>query len=297
MLPAGPFGHPCMCMPPTWLWENEFAGACFLSSPWGGLAQYRRLRTHRHCMGEVSGLPGASYRKKDPTTNFCLDNSFPNSVILDSTDQSIHNEQTFMNRSATSDVKETIIRESTRLFLENGFRGASVKEITKAAGIGRGTLYWYFKSKDEILETIFRRFERQFVDGFIEAVQNCNGDFIAKYKAFHRFTARFVRDNRDLSLAFHTVMSEVTGTNTRAEIVTREIWERFRVFLEGMLEEGKREGAIPAELDSLVCAHVIMATQAGMLVQWFLYGESLDAPAFVRTARDFLLKGMTGRER
>jgi len=57
-----------------------------------------------------------------------------------------------MNDYAASDVKETIIRESTRLFLANGFRGTSVKQITEAAGIGRGTLYWYFKSKEEILD-------------------------------------------------------------------------------------------------------------------------------------------------
>jgi AcrR family transcriptional regulator len=90
-----------------------------------------------------------------------------------------------MNDSSKIDVKEIIIKESTRLFLANGFRGTSVKQITEAAGIGRGTLYWYFKSKEEILESIFRKFEREFVDGFIEAVQNCDGDFIAKYKTFH----------------------------------------------------------------------------------------------------------------
>ena len=59
-----------------------------------------------------------------------------------------------MNDSAVSDVKETVIRESARLFLANGFRGTSVKQITEAAGIGRGTLYWYFKSKDEIITAV-----------------------------------------------------------------------------------------------------------------------------------------------
>ncbi len=201
-----------------------------------------------------------------------------------------------MKNSAISDVKDTIIRESTRLFLANGFRGTSVKKITEAAGIGRGTLYWYFKSKEEILESIFRKWERGFVDGFIEAVQNCDGDFIAKYKTFHRFTVLFVRDNRDLSLAFHTVMSEIAGTNTEAERVTKEIWERYRIFLEGMLEDGKREGTVLASVDSVVYAHVIMASLTGILVQWFVDGESIDVPVFVRTFRNILLKGMTGKE-
>jgi len=202
-----------------------------------------------------------------------------------------------MNDSSISDVKETIIRESTRLFLANGFRGTSVKQITEAAGIGRGTLYWYFKSKEEILESVFRKFERGFVEGLMRAVQSCNGDFIAKYKVFHRFATEFARDNRDLALASNTLMSEIVGTGTEGERVIRAIWERYRLLLEGMLEDGKREGTVPAEIDSVICAHVIIASHTGMLVQWFINGDSFDVPVFVRTVRNFLLKGIAGRDR
>jgi hypothetical protein len=92
-------------------------------------------------------------------------------------------------------------------------------------------------------------------------------------------------------------MSEIAGTNTEAERVTKEIWERYRLFLEGMLEDGKREGTVHASVDSVLYAHVIMASLTGILVQWFVNGESIDVPAFVRTFRNLLLKGMTGRER
>jgi len=202
-----------------------------------------------------------------------------------------------MNNTYVSDVKETIIRESTRLFLANGFRGTSVKQITEAVGIGRGTLYWYFKSKEEILESVFRQFERGFVDGLMETVQNCGGDFVAKYKAFHRFATEFARDNRDLALASNTLMSEIVGTNTESERVIKAIWEKYRLLLEDMLEYGKREGTVPAEVDSVICAHVIIASHTGMLVQWFVNGDSFDVPVFVRTVRNFLLKGITGRVR
>jgi AcrR family transcriptional regulator len=202
-----------------------------------------------------------------------------------------------MNVSGTNDLKDTIIRESTRLFLANGFRGTSVKQITEAVGIGKGTLYWYFKSKKEILETVFRNFEREFLEGFMSAVESCDGDFVTKYKVFHRYATEFARDNRDLALAFHTLMSEIVGTNSQSERVTKEIWERYRIFLEAMLEDGKREGTVPEEIDTKICAHVIMASHTGMLVEWFVNGESFDVPAFVRTFRSFLLRGIVGRER
>jgi AcrR family transcriptional regulator len=196
-----------------------------------------------------------------------------------------------------SDVKEAIIRESTRLFLANGFRGTSVKEITEAAGIGRGTLYWYFKNKDEILITIFRKFENELLDQLTEAVQRLEGDFVAKYKMFHKFTTEFARDNRDLSLAFNTLLNEMAGTHTEAEKVSKAVYEKFRRIIEGILEEGKKSGSVKKDVDPVLYAHVIIATHTGMLVQWLVNGESFDDRAFVKATRDVILRGIAQGER
>lgn len=194
-----------------------------------------------------------------------------------------------------SDVKEAIVRESTKLFLANGYRGTSVKEITEAAGIGRGTLYWYFKSKDEVLESIFEKFELEFLDGLIAVVHGCEGDFTAKYKAYHKYATEFARDNRDLSIAFTTLLNETVGSNTEAERMVKAIYAKYQKFIEGMLEDGKTDGSVMAEIDSAIYANVIIANHTGMLVQWFVNGDSLDARAFVRASRDLILKGVTGR--
>jgi TetR/AcrR family transcriptional regulator, fatty acid metabolism regulator protein len=194
-------------------------------------------------------------------------------------------------------VKETVLRESTKLFLANGFRGTSVKEITEAAGIGRGTLYWYFKSKDEILECIFREWEHKYVDGLMEIVGKCEGNFVAKYKAFTKYATEFARDDRDLALASNTLLNEIVGSNTEAEKVVKAIYEKYRRFVEGMIEDGKRDGSVKKEADPAVYAYVVMAIHTGMLVQWFVGGEDLDVPTFVRTFRDFFLDGITGRKK
>lgn len=201
-----------------------------------------------------------------------------------------------MGETRLGDVKERVIRESTKLFLANGFRGTSVKEITEAAGIGRGTLYWYFKSKDEIVEAILRKFENEFLGGLMKAVGSCEGNFVARYKAFHKFATEFARDNRDLSLVFNALLNEIVGTNTEAEKLVKAIYEKYRCFVQGMLEEGKREGTVKAGIDTGLYAHVIIASHTGMLVQWFVNSESLDVGAFVRTFRDLLLKGATVEE-
>jgi len=198
-----------------------------------------------------------------------------------------------MGNPKTGDVRETIIKESTRLFLANGFRGTSVKEITEAAGIGRGTLYWYFKSKDEILESIFLKFQRIFVEGLINAVGNCEGDFVAKYRVFHKFGTEFARDHRDLALASATLLNEILGSKTEAETLVKSIYHRYRHFVEKMLEDGKKEGTVHESVNTALYAHIICASHAGMLVQWFLHEDSLDVGSFVKTFRDLILRGAT----
>jgi AcrR family transcriptional regulator len=197
------------------------------------------------------------------------------------------------DKSDKIDVKEKIITESAKLFLTNGFHGTSVKRITEAVGIGRGTLYWYFKSKDEILEGIIYKFNTVFLDGLIETVSKCEGNFIAKYRAFHKFATEFARDNRELGLAFNAILNEIVGTNTKAEEVVKIVYERYRSFIEDMLENGKRDGSVRKDIDSTIFAHVIIASHSGMLMQWFVSGETLDIRIFVKAFRDMILRGVT----
>jgi len=207
-------------------------------------------------------------------------------------DRTVDTERILLKESRPSDVKEAILRESTRLFLANGFRGTSVKEITEAVGIGRGTLYWYFKSKDEILLTIFHKFENEMLDRLIEALRPLKADFVAKYKFLHKFTTEFARDNRELSLAFHTLSSEMAGTHTEAEKVAKGVHDKFRLIMKGLLDEGKKNGSIKKDLPSPLYAHVIVAHHHGMLFQWLTSGDSLDARDFAKATRDFILKGI-----
>jgi TetR/AcrR family transcriptional regulator, fatty acid metabolism regulator protein len=199
-----------------------------------------------------------------------------------------------MGEAKNIDVKEAIIRESIKLFLAKGYRGTSVKEITGAAGIGRGTLYWYFKSKDEILMSIFDKWEKAFVDGLRDAVNNKKGDFTAKYKAFHKFSTEFARDERELAIVFNTLLNEIVGSHSPAETAVKAVHERYWRVLESMLEEGKKEGTVSKDIDSLLYAHVIAASHTGMLVEWFASDDDLAVGPFVRAFRDIILRSVTG---
>ncbi len=59
--------------------------------------------------------------------------------------------------------KNEILKAAARLFTEKGFEETSINDITDEVGVARGTVYYYFKSKEEIMETLIDRMGSQMI--------------------------------------------------------------------------------------------------------------------------------------
>src|SRR6059036_3537941 len=57
--------------------------------------------------------------------------------------------------------KDAILRAATDVFAERGFFNAQVADVARAAGVAAGTVYLYFRSKDDLLVSIFERTMRE----------------------------------------------------------------------------------------------------------------------------------------
>ena len=195
-------------------------------------------------------------------------------------------------RNKQDNVKERIIEASTKLFLAKGFAGTTTKELTDAAGVAKGTLYWHFSSKDRILEELLEKFSCELYDAAFEEVNKCEGDFTAKFKVFYRFITEFARKKKDLLLVSSTTMGEIAGTGSNAELKMRGIQMKAHDFIKTLLDLGQKEGIVDRELDTNIQAHIIVANFVGMHLQWCLEGNSFDAAAYARAYRKTILRGL-----
>src|SRR5437667_12791268 len=59
------------------------------------------------------------------------------------------------SRNSVADKRAAILRAATRVFARNGYFNSKVADIARAADVADGTVYLYFKSKEEILHSIF----------------------------------------------------------------------------------------------------------------------------------------------
>lgn len=69
----------------------------------------------------------------------------------------------------TADKREVIITSALDLFRHYGYRRTSMEDIARAAAVAKGTLYLYFKSKDELFEAICRSLAEQVAEGVTKA--------------------------------------------------------------------------------------------------------------------------------
>lgn len=188
-------------------------------------------------------------------------------------------------------VKDRIIDIAIRLFLAHGFTGTSVKDLTEAAGVAKGTLYCHFVSKDQVLENILDKYSTEFLDKLVAKVAQCEGNFVRKFKVFYQYTTEFARDHRELLLVFNTLLGEIIGSGSSIEVKMKKIQEEHNLFVENMLNEGKKEGAVDRNLNTHIYAHIITATFTGMLLQWYLNADTIDdTTEYARSFRDAMMK-------
>lgn len=77
-------------------------------------------------------------------------------------------------KPATTEKREAILAAALSLFVERGFYGTAVPEIAERAGVGAGTIYRYFESKEALVNELYRTEKMRFAQNVVERV-NANG--------------------------------------------------------------------------------------------------------------------------
>jgi AcrR family transcriptional regulator len=189
-------------------------------------------------------------------------------------------------------LKQRIVLEGIRLFLQKGFRNTTMNDIIAAAGISKGAFYWHFKSKNELLENIITQYEETFLDRFIEAVSKTDPGFHHRFRYYHKYITEFALHNMELCVGFMTVAAELAGNGTDLEERIRLVYEKHRNFLKDMVTAGRKQNALRPDLDADMAAHIIMAINDGMLLQWYMNRATIDSNLLAKTYRDITLTGM-----
>jgi TetR/AcrR family fatty acid metabolism transcriptional regulator len=177
---------------------------------------------------------------------------------------------TASTRGAVSDKREAILRAATLVFAEKGFFNSKVADFAKVAGVADGTVYLYFKNKDDILHCIFDRAMEEFIaDGRRElAALEKPDDKLRRIAELH--LERLGAD-REMAIVFQV---ELRGSIKFMQEFSATGFAEYLDIIRGTVEEGQRSGVFRKDLKPLVCAKIFYGALDEMVTNWILSKKS-----------------------
>lgn len=176
------------------------------------------------------------------------------------------------------------------VFGQLGYPGTNVEAIAKAAGIAKGTIYLYFKSKEEIFAAVLARDMEALTDRTIAAV-SAVGPFPERLRVFLNLRVEYLLTNQDfLRIFFAEFGSRATRSKPVAEAIDKKI-RRGLEFLRTCVEQAIANGeirAVPPE----AAAHAISDLARGFAERQLNGWTELTLAEDMEFTRSMMLRGL-----
>ena len=187
---------------------------------------------------------------------------------------------------------DRILEAAVKVFARQGFRQSTVAQIAKEAGVADGTIYLYFKNKDDILLHFFSSKAKQVFDRFREEV-GCGQNSLEKLCNLVRVhLAEFQRDP-DMAVVYEI---ETHQSSRLAEEQIREMAKMYQDILAEIVELGQQEGFIRKNLYVGLVKRFILGAVEETISTWLRSGRSYDLVSMADPLVDLLLRGIGNPE-
>jgi len=193
-----------------------------------------------------------------------------------------------LTSSKKPDKYYAILEGALKVFAENGFHKSQVSRIAKEAGVADGTIYLYFKKKEDILTSLFQEKLGELVEKFNTGV---NEQMTAKEALYKVCEIHFSELEGNVNLAFLTQIElRQSDLELRKEIGLA--LKRYIILIENILERGKQDGSFRADFDAKLVRLLIFGGMDEVVTSWLISGQKYSLTAQVGPTVNFFMKGI-----
>jgi AcrR family transcriptional regulator len=198
---------------------------------------------------------------------------------------------------AAADKKSVITKAAVMVFAQKGYANATVADIAARAEIGKGTIYEYFASKEDLFFAVFEWFKLQTRNTAKVNIAVLGGPAAKRLEALSDSLMAMwteIEDVFTLTMEFWAASSS-SQMQDRFKANFREMYQEFRGIVKSLVHEGMRQGEFRSDVNAeSVAAALVGAWDALFLQAWF--DKDFDP---LTTARDFLsvvIRGLSTQE-
>ena len=190
------------------------------------------------------------------------------------------------------DKHDLLIRAAATVFAHRGFTATRISDIAAEAGVGKGTVYEYFSSKDELYFSICEWINRD-IHARIDRLLAAESTAVGRLRALISEAARIVVEQRELypsSLDFWAA-SRGTAIEHRFTEATNTQYRSYRMLIADLIHDGQQTGEFRPEIDADGVATLLVSTFDGLGMQCWL-DPTIDATAVTAAFSDALCSGL-----
>ena len=178
------------------------------------------------------------------------------------------------NDRTGGDKRERILAAAERIFARHGFFAARVSEIAKEAGVADGTIYLYFKSKDDVLISLFEHRMKQVNAELRLAIAGR-----PPLEQLHAFIHAYLQLVADEPAAVEVLTIELRQSSKFMKEYDNPEFADFLRMLGGIIAEGQARGELDRAIPSHVAARMIFGMLDELALAWVLARQPLKSPA------------------
>ena len=192
-------------------------------------------------------------------------------------------------RNGSSGKRELILRAATRVFARNGYFNSKVADIARAADVADGTVYLYFKSKEEILHSIFDQNMADAIASGRRLIKTL-GDPREKLRRIARLHLERLGADRDLAVVFQV---ELRGSTKFMEEFSAAGVAEYLDLLRRIIEEGQKSDVFRKDLNAKVVAKVLFGALDEMATNWIISHRHYQLEPMADVVMDVFLNGVS----
>ena len=191
-------------------------------------------------------------------------------------------------RDKNIDKYNRILEAAVKVFAEQGFNQSTISQIAREAGVADGTIYLYFKNKDDILVQFFSYKTKQVFDLFREEVAQAENAVEKLRNLIRRHLDEFQRD-RNMAIVYQAE----THQNCRSvEPQIREMAKMYLDIVSEIVEQGQADGSMRKDLYLSLVKRFILGAVDETINHWLHSDGKYDLVSMTDPLIELFIRGI-----
>jgi len=187
---------------------------------------------------------------------------------------------------------KAIIDGAVQVIAENGYHASQVSKIAKKAGVADGTIYLYFKNKEDILISVFKEKMGQFIQKIAEATHR---EQDVKKKLLTLIQLHFEQLAVDHHLAIVTQL-ELRQSDPNIRMQINNVLKDYLDVIDMILEEGIEQKVVRSDLNIPLMRQMIFGTIDETVTNWVMKNQKFDLVSLAPDVHNLLMNGLRTNE-